>query len=61
MLQLFQISNNRYIQLERSLIKMKSLVIVFVICLSCSAYGEDKKPAKAIAVLGFSDKVFGSM
>lgn len=40
---------------------MKSLVIVFVICLSCSAYGDDKKPAKAIAVLGFSDKVFGSM
>jgi len=40
---------------------MKSLVIAFVICLSCSAYGDDKKPAKAIAVLGFSDKVFGNV
>ncbi|CRL04705.1 CLUMA_CG017768, isoform D [Clunio marinus] len=40
---------------------MKSLVIIFVICLSCCAYGEDNKPAKAIAVLGFSDKVFGNV
>lgn len=47
--------------LNDRLIKMKSLVIVFIICLSSSAYGDDKKPAKAIAVLGFSDKVFGSM
>lgn len=40
---------------------MKSLVIAFVICLSCSAYGDDVKPAKAIASLGLSDKVHGSM
>lgn len=59
--QSFQISFNRYIQLKRSLIKMKSLVIAFVICLSCGAYGEDVKPAKAIAALMLSDKVFGSM
>jgi len=40
---------------------MKSFVIVFVICLSCSAYGDDKKPAKAIAVLGLSDTVHGNI
>lgn len=58
----FQISYNRYIQLKRSHIKMKSLVIIFIACLSsCHAYGDDKKPAKAIAVLSLSDKVFGSM
>jgi len=40
---------------------MKSLVIAFVICLSCGAYGEDVKPAKAIAALMLSDKVFGNV
>jgi hypothetical protein len=62
MFQFFQISYNRHIQqLKRSpSSKMKSLVIIFVICLSCCAYGEDVKPAKAIAVLQLSDKVFGS-
>jgi hypothetical protein len=41
--------------------KMKSLVIAFVICLSTTiVHGEDVKPAKAIGVLGFSDKVHGS-
>lgn len=40
---------------------MKFLVIALIVCLSCGAYGDDKKPAKAIAALGFSDKVFGSM
>jgi len=41
--------------------KMKSLVIAFVICLSTTiVHGEDVKPAKAIGILGFSDKVHGS-
>lgn len=38
---------------------MKYLVIVVVVCLSV-ACAEDVKPVKAIAVLGFSNKVFGS-
>jgi hypothetical protein len=40
--------------------KMKALVIIFAICLSSLARGEDVKPAKAVAVLGFSNTVFGS-
>jgi hypothetical protein len=41
---------------------MKAFVIIFVVfVVSRSVYGDEKKPAKAIAVLGFSDKVFGSM
>lgn len=41
---------------------MKSLVIAFVICLSTTiVHGEDVKPAKAIGVLGFSDKVHGNI
>ncbi|CAG9803117.1 unnamed protein product [Chironomus riparius] len=41
---------------------MKSLVIAFVICLSTTiVHGEDVKPAKAIGVLGFSDKVHGTI
>jgi translation initiation factor 2 beta subunit (eIF-2beta)/eIF-5 len=61
-----QISRNRIIQRKRrsfaSLLEqnMKTFIVVLVVCLSCGAYGDDKKPAKAIAVLGLSDKVFGS-
>lgn len=42
-------------------IKMWSLTFVLVICAVLNAHAEEKKPAKAIAVLGLSDKVFGSM
>jgi hypothetical protein len=60
-----QISCNRFIQPKRraspaSWRNMKAFIVVLVVCLSCGAYGDDKKTAKAIAVLGFSDKVFGS-
>lgn len=39
---------------------MKSLAIFLVLYASCASAADDKKPAKAIAVLGLSDKVFGS-
>ncbi|KAG5684256.1 hypothetical protein PVAND_013492 [Polypedilum vanderplanki] len=41
---------------------MKSLVIIFVICLSTIIVnGDEAKPAKAIAVLGFSNSVHGNI
>lgn len=40
---------------------MKTLVIIFTLCFSSFIVrGEDVKPAKAIAVLGLSNSVFGS-
>lgn len=40
---------------------MKSFAIFLLVAyVTCQVLAEDKKPAKAIAVLSLSDKVFGS-